>query len=226
MTDAATEKKSPSKLKATLMKLVSAASFISLGWMGPGLVDQFTGPAPQDAGAEVATPAVIGAKPGQAAALSDAETQGLLLMGASYGAQLQNMQDPRDLCRAIKTNAVLSGQGQKNYSAEFESCATRDLHYDAALLQEGALLGLAGLHAADQGDYCALKRVAAMRAEMKNALEFGKELATHDETLQSLNEIFTACQSAGEFKIDNQSWNNVANQMVLLPFYQKAPAAP
>lgn len=226
-----------SKMKTFLAKSLTAASFISLGWMGPGLVEQFSAPgAPDSSGATaplqfgVTPAATMESAVGQthAGALSNDETKGLILLGATFGPNLANLQDPRDLCRVVKSNTALTNPppADKRYTAEFESCAGRTLHYDASLLQMGALMGQTSLAGSGEGDYCAIKKVASLRAEMKIALQGGKAIATHDETLQSLNNIFKSCEPAGEFKIDNQTWNNAANQMILLPFYQTKPTAP
>lgn len=235
MTDSPAAK---SKMKTVLMKGLTAASFISLGWMGPGLVEQFSGPASVADAPSATTPLQFGVTPaatmesaagqGVAGTLPDGETNGLLLLGATFGPNLANLQDPRDLCRVVKSNTALTNPpaAEKRYTSEFESCAGRVLHYDASLLQMGALIGQTQLAASGPGDYCAIKKVASLRADMKIALQGGKAIATHDETLVSLNNIFKSCEPAGEFKIDNQTWNNAANQMILLPFYQQKPAAP
>lgn len=135
MTDAPAAK---SKMNSFLAKTLTAVSFISLGWMGPGLVEQFSGPASAPDASSATAPLQQGATPAATmenaagASLSNDETKGLLLLGATFGPNLANLQDPRDLCRVVKSNAALTNPpgDEKRYSAEFESCAGRTLHYD------------------------------------------------------------------------------------------------
>lgn len=219
-----------------LKKVFSVASLISLGWMGPGLVDYLTGH--EKTGNDSESSAVVQANPtslmnkdglSRIKVTTITEAMGLVAIGAEGRERLARIKDERDLCNVTKGNAIINGPAPEGdrYTKEFQSCADRTLHYQAALLQAGALLGKDNYKVMSDADICGVEAIAQLRAVKKYDIEANTNAMTHDLMLSMMNTALDNCGKLnGDYKIPGATWNDFANKMAITPFFSQKPAGP
>jgi hypothetical protein len=222
-------------MRKKIFAVISALGWASLGWMAHDFYEG-RNDAPANPGPVAAQPAASSASGSRAASpvqadgsvvlatIPRSEMTGLMNTGAQKGAALNAITDEQSLCALVKDNALKTNPAAyPTATAEFESCANRTLHFDAAFLQAGAVFG-AELANMKGGDLCAVYKIASTRAAMKYTLEAGQAVPAHDTTMENVNKILESCLGEGEYGASNDSWNSYVNQAVILPFYKKEDA--
>lgn len=216
-------------MKKKLSMLFTALSIGSIVWMGYDFFNRpDTAPAGQSAqaaqsvAASDAAPATETVGGVTLTQVDPGEAFGLMLIGAQNKDRLATLTDARDLCTVVKGNAILNNSklGERRFTKEFETCADRTLHHEAAFLHAGSVFGADNILKMSGADYCGVFRIAMGRAMFKYALEAGKEIPDHDSTLENINAQLDECAAAkGEFTVSGEVWNDYANQALILPFY-------
>lgn len=217
-------------MKRALSILLTALSTISLIWMGYAFPNgSLASPAlrtfavSQPASVAPASETVKGVK---LVLVVPIEALGLMLIGAQNADRLPALTDVRDLCTIVKGNAVLQNPdlGQRRFTKEFETCADRTLHHEAAFLQAGSILGAANILRMTGADFCGVFRIAMGRALLKYVAEAGRNIPDYDTMLKNINEQLSECaRSHGKFALPPELWNDYANLAIILPFYGSRP---
>lgn len=223
---------------SAIFTALSVGSFV---WMGYGYFTKPEGVTPaatstaQAASASTSSSAATAQAPGSTTVdgvtlreVDPGEAFGLMLLGAQYKDKLATLTDPRDLCTVVKGNAILNNSklGDRRFSTEFETCADRTLHYEAALMQAGSIIGTENISKMTEADFCGVNRLSVGRAMMKYALEAGQAIPDHDSTLETINMHLEDCAAKGAYGLSDQLWNDYANQALILPFYKSKGPAP
>lgn len=198
----------------------------TVAWM----MFQSPGEAPQAPAAEGAAPAASAPGPAAQATiapLSENEVAGFLNYGTRLKGDVLKL-TVGDICAFSQVNAILAdgaAASDRNQKKEFRECTGRRLSLDFSLMLAGAVLREQGTAGLNKADFCGIKHVATIAADLSDAAHAKQPLPTRDATLDRVNNL-DACDDKGRWSINQQNWESVANALVLQRFYPAPAAAP